>query len=220
MSVQQPTNVHPQFGQGQPIAHGPIMAQGRQMHSTYAPAHAHYNPQTFQANTADNRVNAQFADNKQFLNIDNRVVNIQTMDVPALNHMLDKLLTEQLDAKQCQDLLLQIFLAQRTDSVQSHVQALQSSQQEVNRVRDQSAQVQAQAHADLMSQQQRTHAAEQEALRARAAAEAQAALAQAQQNTATVEQQATVLISQANAQATAAQQALLDEQQKRARDGR
>ena len=54
-----------------------------------------------------------------------------------------------------------------------------NSQQEVNRVQDQSAQAQAQANADLLSQRQRAHGAEQEALRARPASEAQAALAQA-----------------------------------------
>ena len=90
-----------------------------------------------------------------------------------------------------------------------------SSQQEVNRVREQSAQAQAQASAELLSQQQRTHAAEQDALRAMSASEAQAALAHAQQNTANVEQQATVLMPQANAQVQAAQQALLEEQRKR-----
>ena len=99
--------------------------------------------------------------------------------------------------------------------MQSQLQALQNSQQEVNRVRDQSEQAQAQARADFLSQQQRAHAAEQDDLRARAATEPQAALAQAQQNTANVEQQTIVLISQANAQAAAAQQALIDEQQKR-----
>ena len=43
-----------------------MTAHGPQMHSTYAPADAHYNPEAFQANVADNRVNAQLADKKQF----------------------------------------------------------------------------------------------------------------------------------------------------------
>ena len=85
------------------------------------------------------------------------------MDIPALNNMLDTLLAQQHTAQQNHDRSLQIFLAQQTATVQAHLQALISSQQEVNRVREQSAQARAQANANLLLQQQ-THAAEQEAL--------------------------------------------------------
>ena len=126
------------------------------------------------------------------------MVNIQHLDIPALNNMLDSLLAQQQAAQQSHDRNLQIVLSQQTATVQAHVTASLNSQQEVSRIREQSAQAQAQASADLFSQQQRTHVAEHEALRAKTASEAQAALAQAQQNTANVEQQATVLLSQAN----------------------
>ena len=62
MTIQPPANA-PQFGQPQSTTDGPMTAHGPQMHATYAPAHAHYNPQAYQAHVADNRVNAQLADN-------------------------------------------------------------------------------------------------------------------------------------------------------------
>ena len=127
---------------------------------------------------ADNRVNAQFADNRQVW-IDNRV--IQHMDVAALQNMLNGLLLQQSQAQQANDNALQTYFSQPASMVQAHLQEVVKAQQELNKVRDQSAREQSQAQAALMQQQQQTHAAEQEALRAKQAQEAQAALAQAQQ---------------------------------------
>ena len=64
LTVQPPANSQPYFAPQQPSAYGPMTAHGPQLHTTYAPAHAHYNPQAYQANVADNRVNAQIADNR------------------------------------------------------------------------------------------------------------------------------------------------------------
>ena len=72
-----------------------MTAHGPHLHTTYAPAHAHYNPQAYQANVADSRINAQIADNRQVIKCDIRTVNIQQLDVPALNQMLDSLLAQQ-----------------------------------------------------------------------------------------------------------------------------
>ena len=86
MTVQPPMAASPQFGQPLPTTYGPAVQHGPQMHDLYATSNAHYNPQAYQANTADNRINAQFADNRQVW-IDQR--QIQQMDFNALQWMLD-----------------------------------------------------------------------------------------------------------------------------------
>ena len=73
---------------------------------------------------ADNRVNAQFADNRQVW-IDNRV--IQQMDVAALQNMLNGLLVQQSQAQQANDRNLQTYLSQQASMVQAHLQELAKS---------------------------------------------------------------------------------------------
>ena len=84
-------------------------------------------------------MNAQFADNRQVW-IDNRQYNIQQLDYATLNNVLNGLLAQQAQASQTNDRNLQIFLAQQTSMVQAHLQELARSQQELSKVRDQSAQ--------------------------------------------------------------------------------
>ena len=107
----QPPYRSPQFGiQPASTTYGPMTAHGPQLHTTYAPSQAHYNPQAIQANAADNRVNAQFADNRQVW-IHNRQYNIQQLDYTTLNNVLNGFLAQQAQASQSNDRNLQIFLA-------------------------------------------------------------------------------------------------------------